>query len=57
MKLLNAGEVLPDSMVLDLVASKLASKDCQRSGWVLEGIGTAAGVDELEEAIVMATEV
>lgn len=57
MKLLDAGEVLPDSMVLDLVASKLVSRDCQRNGWVLEGIGTAAGVDELEEAIVMATEV
>lgn len=57
MKLLHAGEVLPDSMVLDLVTSKLVSKDCQRNGWVLEGIGTSAGVDELEEAIVMATEV
>lgn len=58
MKLLDAGEVLPSEMVLSLVATKLASRECQKSGWVLEGVGTAAaGVDELEEAIVMATEV
>lgn len=57
MKLLDAGEVLPDKMVLDLVSTKLAGKECQRRGWVLEGVGTAGGADELEEAIVMATEV
>lgn len=57
MKLLDAGEVLPDNMVLDLVSTKLASEECQKNGWVLEGIGTAGGVEELEEAIVMATEV
>ncbi|CAM9574210.1 unnamed protein product, partial [Scytosiphon promiscuus] len=57
MKLLDAGEVLPSAMILDLVTSKLANRECQKSGWVLEGIGTAGNVEELEEAIVMATEV
>lgn len=57
MKLLDAGEVLPDGMVLNLVAPKLASRECQLKGWVLEGLGTAGGAEELEEAIVMATEV
>lgn len=57
MKLLDAGEVLPDMMVLDLIAEKLASSECQQKGWVLEGVGTAANVEALEEAIVMATEV
>lgn len=57
MKLLDAGEVLPDAMILDLVAAKLASMECQQKGWVLEGVGTSGGVEELEEAIVMATEV
>lgn len=57
MKLLDAGEVLPSGMILSLVTTKLASRECQKKGWVLEGIGTAGGVDELEEAIVMATEV
>lgn len=57
MKLLDAGEVLPSDMVLSLVATKLASRESQQNGWVLEGVGTAGGVDELEEAIVMATEV
>lgn len=57
MKLLDAGEVLPDTMVLDLIAEKLASSECQQKGWVLEGVGTAASMEGLEEAIVMATEV
>lgn len=57
MKLLDAGEMLPPDMTLSLVTKKLASRECQKKGWVLEGIGTAGGVDELEEAIVMATEV
>lgn len=57
MKLLDAGEVLPSAMILDLVTAKLANRECQKKGWVLEGIGTAGNVDELEEAIVMATEV
>lgn len=57
MKLLDAGEVLPPEMILSLVTKKLASRECQKKGWVLEGVGTAGGVDELEEAIVMATEV
>lgn len=58
MKLLDAGEGLPPQMILDLVTTKLASRECQKSGWVLEGVDTAVGgVDELEEAIVMATEV
>lgn len=57
MKLLDAGEVLPDKMVLDLAALKLAGRQCQKSGWVLEGISAAAGMEQLEEAIVMATEV
>ncbi|CAM9495709.1 unnamed protein product [Hapterophycus canaliculatus] len=57
MKLLDAGEVLPSVMILGLVTAKLANRECQKRGWVLEGIGTAGNVDELEEAIVMATEV
>lgn len=57
MKLLDAGEVLPSDMILSLVAKTLASRECQKRGWVLEGVGAAGGVDELEEAIVMAAEV
>lgn len=57
MKLLDAGEVLPPEMTLSLVATRLASRECQKSGWVLEGVGTAGDVEQLEEAIVMATEV
>lgn len=57
MKLLDAGEVLPDEMVLGLVSPKLSSVECRERGWVLEGIGAAAGVDELENAIVTAAEV
>lgn len=57
MKLLDAGEVLPDDMVLRLVSPKLSSMECQKRGWVLEGIGTAGGIDELENAILMAAEV
>ena len=57
MKLLDAGEVLPSAMILDLVSAKLANRECQKRGWILEGIATAGTVDELEEAIVMATEV
>ena len=57
MKLLDAGEVLPDDLVLRLVSPKLSSTDCQKRGWVLEGIGAAVGVDELENAVVMAAEV
>eukprot|EP00752_Nemacystus_decipiens_P015636 g13953.t1 len=57
MKLLDAGEVLPSDMILNLVAKTLASRECQKKGWVLEGVGAAGEVDELEEAIVMATEV
>lgn len=57
MKLLDAGEVLPSDMILSLVGKKLANRECQKKGWVVEGVGAAGGVDELEEAIVMATEV
>eukprot|EP00903_Cladosiphon_okamuranus_P010401 g9839.t1 len=57
MKLLDAGEVLPSEMILSLVGERLASRECQKKGWVLEGVGAAGGLDELEEAIVMATEV
>lgn len=57
MKLLDAGEVLPDDLVLRLVSPKLSSVDCQKRGWVLEGIGAAGGIDELENAVAMAAEV
>ena len=57
MKLLDAGEVLPDELALRLVAPKLSSVECQTRGWVLEGIGTAGGIGELESAIAAAAEV
>lgn len=56
MKVLDAGKVLPDELALDLVSRKLASDECRRRGWVLDGLGTATGSDELERAIVTATE-
>lgn len=43
--------------MLDLVSKKLASTECQKRGWMLDGIGTAGGLEVLEAAIVMATEV
>lgn len=57
MKLLDAGEVVPDDTILDLVAAKLAHEDCQEKGWVLDGLGTGSGVKELEGAIVGVAEV
>jgi hypothetical protein len=55
LKLLHAGEELPVDLTLDLLGPALASMDCQKRGWVLEGIGLACDMEELEEAIVMAT--
>ncbi|CAM9474881.1 unnamed protein product, partial [Discosporangium mesarthrocarpum] len=57
MNLLLAGEELLDEMVLALIGVKLAGRECQEKGWVLEGVGTSAVREDLEEAIVMAAEV
>ncbi|KAG5189802.1 hypothetical protein JKP88DRAFT_286546 [Tribonema minus] len=57
LKLLNAGEEVPLDTALALVGPRLAGRECQQNGWVLEGGGLSCTADELEEAIVMATAV
>ncbi|CAM9236898.1 unnamed protein product, partial [Chrysoparadoxa australica] len=39
LKLLHAGEDVPEAILSELIAKKLAGKECQDKGWVLEGEG------------------
>jgi len=48
---MDAGKLVPDSLVINLVKERLGEKDCQESGWLLDGFPrTGEQANALEEA-------
>ena len=53
---MEAGELVPDQLIIDLVAKRLNEPDCKERGWLLDGFPrTEAQAKEMEKLFLVPT--